>query len=976
MYKNLSKWLSLCLAAIIFVSTILTPSHQALAAEFGEGLDARQIFSSNGTEKTEAEEAALKKGVSKSKTTRTSANVVYRGQISYGGSIVGHFEVDGKQSFCIEHPKATPPTGTQNNGGTIYNNDQIAAALYYGITGDGNIFGSDWARGTVVTSLVLSEMYLGSYQGGSSIAGYDELKAKALAGDYPDSAANFSQTTVDSEINSNVQRSETIRLNADTRNRFSFSLPSQVTFKNVTTGQTQTGGTVTIKGGDSFYLTAPLTYNTNYVSGNLRGTLKEFTSILYRMNDDRYQKLAQGMWVDPSFTIAFTAKFRARTGSVEITKKGSDGKLLPGAQYDVKNSAGQVVAHVTTNANGKIKVNDLLQGNYTVTETRAPAGYTINRTPQNITITAGQTAYMTFENKQVFFQVKLKKQDAETDDEAQGDATLVGARYGIYSDAAATNLLNEVTIGTDLTALSNKIALNGASRTVYVKEIQAPVGYNLDPTVHTVRVDQTNDTTEVFVANLTASDRVIKGGFDLIKFANKPLLQSTLASLPDGQKQALVGAEFTAKLKSTGVVAQTQTTDLDGKASFQNLPYGTYVVSETVTPIGYKPVADFEVTISEQGQQFHYILEDKVIEAKVKIVKKDKETGKVIPLAGATFKVKDSEGNFISQHINYPTERDLTEFTTASDGTLVLPEKLVYGDYTLVEVKAPNGYLLNREEIAFTISEAHDGDMITLAFSDMAAKGKVKGIKTKEVIDTEKSTQDKIVYKHVPAAGITFDIVAKENIVTPDGTVRVKAGKVVDHVTTDAKGVFASNKELYLGNYQLVETNTPKEYRDLTPVSFQLTYKNDQTNIVWANVSVQNKLKKGTVEISKKDLTGEEELPGATLNVKGKDIDVTWVSGKQAKKYTLPEGKYTLTEKIPNPGYKLNTNTITFTVKDGKVTKTVMHNEKIPAPMKKGFLPTTGDNSLDLLLYSLGTILLALGVYLLVQNRKQRWNKE
>ncbi|MBC1338048.1 thioester domain-containing protein, partial [Listeria innocua] len=356
MYKNLSKWLSLCLAAIIFVSTILTPSHQALAAEFGEGLDASQIFSSNGTEKTEAEEAALKKGVSKSKTARASADVVYRGQISYGGSIVGHFEVDGKQSFCIEHPKATPPTGTSNDGGRIYDNERVAAALYYGITGEGNIFGSDWARGTVVTSLILSEMYLGSYQGGSNIAGYDELKAKALAGDYPRAAASFSQTTVDSEINSNVQRSETIRLNADTRNRFSFSLPSQVTFKNVTTGQTQTGGTVTIKGGDSFYLTAPLTYNTNYVSGNLRGTLKEFTPMLYRMNDDRYQKLTHALWVDPTLTIAFTAKFRARTGSVEITKKGSDGKLLPGAQYDVKNSAGQVVAHVTTNANGKIKV--------------------------------------------------------------------------------------------------------------------------------------------------------------------------------------------------------------------------------------------------------------------------------------------------------------------------------------------------------------------------------------------------------------------------------------------------------------------------------------------------------------------------------------------------------------------------------------------------------------------------------------------
>ncbi|EMU4532032.1 hypothetical protein WNE05_003059, partial [Listeria monocytogenes] len=362
---------------------------------------------------------------------------------------------------------------------------------------------------------------------------------------------------------------------------------------------------------------------------------------------------------------------------------------------------------------------------------------------------------------------------------------------------------------------------------------------------------------------------------------------------------------------------------------------------------------------------------DKVVEAKVKIVKKDIETEKVIPLAGATFKVKDSEGNFLTQHVNYPSDKDITEFVTAADGTLVLPETLVYGDYTLVEVKAPNGYLLNKEEIPFTVNADNDGKMITLDFSDAPAKGKVQGIKTKEVIDTEKSTQDQVVYKQVAAPNIEFDVVAKENIVTPDGTIRAKQGEVVDHLKTNAEGAFESNKSLYLGEYQLVETNVPSEYRELKPVSFSLRYQDDQTEIVWANLNVKNILKKGEVEVSKKDITGDKELPGATLNIKGKEIDVTWVSTNQAKKYTLPEGEYTLTEKIPNNGYQLNTTAVKFTVKDGQVTKTVMHNEKIPTPVKKGFLPTTGDSSLDLMLYSFGTILVAVGIYLLVQTRKK-----
>ncbi|MBC1614536.1 LPXTG cell wall anchor domain-containing protein, partial [Listeria welshimeri] len=141
-------------------------------------------------------------------------------------------------------------------------------------------------------------------------------------------------------------------------------------------------------------------------------------------------------------------------------------------------------------------------------------------------------------------------------------------------------------------------------------------------------------------------------------------------------------------------------------------------------------------------------------------------------------------------------------------------------------------------------------------------------------------------------------------------------------------------------------------------------------------VNVKNILKKGEAEISKKEVSGDKELPGATLNVKGKDVDLTWISGTKAKKFTLPEGEYTLTEKIPNTGYQLNTSSVKFTVKDGKVTKTVMHNEKLPTPIKNGFLPTTGDSSLDLLLYGLGIIFSSLAIYLLVQKRRKHGNEK
>ncbi|MBC2184487.1 hypothetical protein HCB33_14090 [Listeria sp. FSL L7-0233] len=890
---------------------------------------------------------------------------------NYGGytTSTSYINVGGKVAFCIDPAKDFPVN--INYAESVYTDAGVYNILAYGYPHNGT------SEKNYVDTYVALNYYLGHFDSPAMAAdsGVKYLLEKART--KPAAMGKFSITNKSQKAtwNSTTKRQETGYyqhvLESDVNVTQTISLPANITL--VTRDGKEYKGNVTINADEDFKLTAPADYDKT-ISFDVDTNLRPKAALMFNPSSSNVQRLVSAGGVrDPISVTDIKATFEAQVGDLKIKKTGSDNRTLANAEYDVKDSSGKVVTHVKTTTDGTITAKNLLIGNYTVVETKAPAGYTIDKTPRKVTVRAAETTLLNVTNKAISFQVKVKKADSETGDTTQGDASLVGAKYGIYEDAAATKLLEEITISQDLSATSKKMLLGGASKTVYVKETKAPTGYNIDKTVYPVKIDQKDDVTELLLGNATSNDTVIKGGFELIKFANKPLLQSMLNTLPEGQKQPLYGAEFTATLKSNGVVAQIQTTDLNGAASFKNLPFGTYKISETKTPIGYKSVADFEVTISEEGQKFHYILEDKVIEAKVKILKKDMETGKVIPRAGATFKIKDSEGNFISQHINYPTEKDLTEFTTAADGTLVLPETLVFGDYTLVEVKAPTGYLLNKEEIPFTVSEENDGDMITLSFSDAPAKGKVKGVKTKEIIDTEKSTSEKVVYKQIPAANIEFDVVAKENIVTPDGTVRAKKGEVVDHLKTNKEGKFESTKELYLGKYNLVETNLPAEYKELKPVSFTLKYKDDQTKIVWANVNVTNILKKGDVEVSKTDITGDKELPGATLHIEGKDVDLTWVSTNTAKKFNLPEGEYELTEKIPNDGYKLNTSTVKFTVKDGKVTKTIMHNEKLP--VQKGFLPSTGDSSLDLMLYSLGTILTAVGIYLLVQLRRKRLNQ-
>ncbi|EFS0526563.1 TPA: SpaA isopeptide-forming pilin-related protein [Listeria monocytogenes] len=962
--RNYKPLIAISIAIAVFLQALFSPLFTTLTAR------AENTGYSLGVTNTGK---SIVSSVNPKPLLKSNGNSSGKWSAWYGGyeTSTSFITVDGEPAFCI-NPNLPFPIN-QEYAESIYKDEGVYNILYYGYPTNGT------SEKNYVDTYVALNYYLGTFDSSSmkNDAGVKYLLDKAAAKTAPMGKFEIGNKVQTAKWNPTTKRQETgwytTTWDGNGKNKQTLSLPSGV--KAITRDGKEYSGVVKLDVDTDFKLVADATFD-GTIAFDVLTDIKKKASLKFTPKSGNVQSLmSAGGFSDPISVTGVKATFEAQVGDLKIKKNGSDNRTLANAEYDVKDSSGKVVAHVKTGSDGTVTAKDLLMGDYTVVETKAPAGYTIDNTVRKVTVKAAETTLLNVTNKAISFQVKVKKADAETGDTAQGDASLVGAKYGIYEDAAATKLMDEITIGQDLTATSKKILLGGASKTVYVKETKAPAGYNIDPTIHAVKVDQKDDVTELLLGNAASKETVIKGGFELIKFANKPLLQSTVATLPEGQKQALEGAEFTATLKSTGVVAQTQTTDLNGAANFQNLPYGTYVVRETKTPTGYKAVADFEVTISKEGQKFHYILEDKVVEAKVKIVKKDVETGKVIPLAGATFKVKDSEGNFLTQHVNYPSDKDITEFVTAADGTLVLPETLVYGDYTLVEVKAPNGYLLNKEEIPFTVNADNDGKMITLDFSDAPAKGKVQGIKTKEVIDTEKSTQDQVVYKQVAAPNIEFDVVAKENIVTPDGTIRAKQGEVVDHLKTDKEGAFESNKALYLGEYQLVETNVPSEYRELKPVSFSLRYQDDQTEIVWANVKVKNILKKGEVEVSKKDITGDKELPGATLNIKGKDIDVTWVSTNQAKKYTLPEGEYTLTEKIPNNGYQLNTTSVKFTVKDGQVTKTVMHNEKIPTPVKKGFLPTTGDSALDLMLYSFGTILVAVGIYLLVQTRKKHGNK-
>ena len=237
-------------------------------------------------------------------------------------------------------------------------------------------------------------------------------------------------------------------------------------------------------------------------------------------------------------------------------------------------------------------------------------------------------------------------------------------------------------------------------------------------------------------------------------------------------------------------------------------------------------------------------MENEAFKSELKIVKVDAETGKIIPAAGVQFRIKDADGNWVVQRQLYPSPVDITVFETAADGTLVLPEPLLYGDYTLHEVKAGVGYLLNASPIPFSVGK--DGETVVVECANTPVMGKITvkkiGSAFTGVTETESEygTIKTATYTDIPLEGAVFEIRAKTDIKTPDGTLKLSAGEVADTVTTGSDGS-AVSKALYLGEYEVVETTAPEGYLlDTEPHAVTLRYKDQYTAIVSAQVGIRD----------------------------------------------------------------------------------------------------------------------------------------
>lgn len=687
--------------------------------------------------------------------------------------------------------------------------------------------------------------------------------------------------------------------------------------------------------------------------------------LLYNPKEGGTQKLLYSAYYDP---VEFDIHGNVQPiGNLQLKKTSEDGQV-GGINFTVTGANG-FNRTIATDSNGEWKIEGINPGTYTVTEE------SINKyVPQNsqtVTVEGGnKTATVTFSNVLKKFRVSVNKQDIEKT-HPQGDAKLGGAIYGLYHGdtlVAQYTTQNDGTFTTDYFVCDTNWTL---------KEIQPSEGYLLDETVYSVGADPQLYTVEYNWTSNTVKEQVKKGKVSIIKHTDDG---STKIETPEK------GAEFQLYLKSSGSFVNanpderdTIICDEDGFASSKLLPYGVYTVHQTKGWDGREKITDFDVFIQSDNVTYKFLINNANFSSYLKVVKLDKETNKQIPYAGAAFEIYDANGHRISMKYTYPQVTTIHTFYTNSEGYLITPEKLEYGDYKLVEVQAPYGYVLDSTPIAFSINQENSSTdtgvtVVKVKAKDIAQKGVIEITKTGEVFSSVNSSMNEKlnlntympIYEKGNLKDAVYEIYAAEDITTTDGTVRAEKGELVDTITTGDKGI-AKSKELYLGKYTIIEKTAPLKFvLNKDKHNVELTYAGQNIKVTSTALSVYNERQKVSVSLSKTmeqdeiygignnneiksvqfGIFADEDVKAADGTIIPKDSLVTFANCDENGKITfdcdLPIGykwyaKEIATDEhyiLSNKHYQFNTN---YAGQDTKVIKiNVSGNEKINNTLKRG----------------------------------------
>lgn len=780
---------------------------------------------------------------------------------------------DGKEAYCIEpgHTLYSGNTLTED-GSTVWKNlgsakqKAINLALLYGKPGSGKCLSGTEDQKWVATQLIVWEFVSGCR---STSEGYKCTNTKFIDGicagganpgvksvynAISKSLANYS--IVPSFASAIASKAETYEMKySDGKYTLkltdSNSILSDFSFKT-------TGGVSATVSGNKLTLTSSNPVN-DAVTFNFAKSMPSVSgTTLVPYGDASLQDVITGVENDADPIRAYF-KVKTSSGNLKLIKTSEDGNVA-NVEFTIKGDGYSKTAK--TNSKGEFELTDLVPGKYTVTE-HTPTEYAEQKS-KTVNVESRKTATVSFSNVLKKWNLTVTKTDAETKS-AQGDATLAGAVYGIYNDGKLIDKYTTDKNGSFTT--SNYVC--GDNWTL--KEIEPSEGYLLDEIEYHIGAEAKKYTLENNSVSIGVTEDILKGKIAIIKHTDDG---STKIETPEK------GAEFQVYLKSSGSYAKAKESERDnlicdeyGFAETKDLPYGTYTVHQTKGWNGTEFIADFDVFISENNKTYKYLINNASLESYVKIVKVDSETGKQIPYAGAGFQIYDPNDKLVTMTYTYPEVTTIDTFYTNSDGYLITPETLPYGKgYSVVEVQAPYGYVLDSTPIYFDItaentSEENGITIVKTEKKNTPQKGTITVEKTGEIFSnvtavgggyTDENGNDVALptiyqpeYSVSGLSGAVFEIYADENITTPDGTVRYTKDTLVDAITTGEKGT-ATSKQLYIGKYRVVETVAPYgTVINPEPHTVELTYSGQNEKVTNTSTSFTNDRQKAEINLTK-----------------------------------------------------------------------------------------------------------------------------
>ena len=769
---------------------------------------------------------------------------------------------DGKEAYCIEpgHTLYSGNTLTEN-GSTVWKNlgsakqKAINLALLYGKPGSGKSLSGTEDQKWVATQLIVWEFVSGCR---STADGYKCTNTKFIDGICADGAnpgvksvynaiskslANYS--TVPSFASAIASKAETYEMKY-LDGKYTLTLTDSNNILSDFSFKT-TGGVSASVSGNKLTLTSTLPVNDAVTFNSAKSMPSVGNTTLVPYGDASLQDVITGVENDADPIRAYF-KVKTSSGNLKLVKTSEDGNV---ANIEFTVNGDGYSKTVKTNSKGEFELTDLVPGKYTVTE-HTPTEYAEQKS-KTVNVESGKTATVSFSNVLKKWNLTVTKTDAETKS-AQGDATLAGAVYGIYNDG---KLIDKYT--TDK---------NGSFTTSYyvcgnnwtLKEIEPSEGYLLDETEYHIGAEAKKYTLENNSVSIGVTEDILKGKIAIIKHTDDG---STKIETPEK------GAEFQVYLKSSGSYAKAKESERDtltcdeyGFAETKELPYGTYTVHQTKGWNGTEFISDFDVFVSENNKTYKYLINNASLESYVKIVKVDSETGKQIPYAGAGFQIYDPNDKLVTMTYTYPEVTTIDTFYTNSDGYLITPETLPYGKgYSVVEVQAPYGYVLDSTPIYFDITaenttEENGVTIVKTEKKNTPQKGTITVEKTGEIFSNVTSSGEEVTiyqpeYSVNGLSSAVFEIYADEDITTPDGTVRAKKDELVATLKTNTKGT-ATSKLLYLGKYRVVETVAPYgTVINPEPHTVELTYSGQNEKVTNTSTSFTNDRQNVVIDLTK-----------------------------------------------------------------------------------------------------------------------------